>query len=107
MFTESTEARALVSEKLRMSVGLKLNDDISLNLLFSKDAVPFLGKLEGDDADSAQIEKSLDLMTKLGTTIFAENDNQSDSVMHDYIKPQYFDMSELENVLKNAKRIIS
>ena len=107
MFSEPLESIGLVSEKLRMSVGLKLNDDISLNLLFLKNSLPFLGKLEGENADTALIEKSLDMIIKLGTTIYAEKDNEADFVMHDFIKPSFFDPNEFKFIVNNAKRIIS
>ena len=107
MFYEPPEARSLVSEKLRMSVGLKLNDDISLNLIFMNSSIPFLGELAGDNADSAQIGKSLDMMSQLGVTIFVEKGDSDETGFRDYIKPHYFEMRELETVIKNAKRIIS
>jgi hypothetical protein len=96
-----------VSEKLRMSVGLKINDDISLNLLFLENSLPFLGKLAGSDADSAMIMKSLDMMTKLGVTIYAEKGNYNKLNFLDDIKPHFFEMREFEGLINKAKRIIS
>jgi len=94
-----------LAEKLRMSLGLTINSNISLNLVFLDKGKNGLRKLDEAAVGIGDITKNINMLSEMGAKFFVEDGG--DTFQLDNITPESFLSGELEKVINNADIIIN
>ena len=92
-----------LSEKLRMSLGLTINDNISLNLLFLEKGKQALN-LKDSSSMTKDILKNINMLNEMGAKFYIES---GDTPPLENIAPETFSRDGLEKVFDNADIIIN
>lgn len=72
VLTEYPFAAERLSEKLRMSVGLTLNDDNAINLVFLGNSRYALQELDGNEIGMNPVTKHVDMLPQLKAAFYVE-----------------------------------
>lgn len=91
------------AEKLRMALGLTLNDDNAVNLLFLGGARRALGTLNESAAGMLPVAKHTAMMTRLGVKFHAE---EGDAAYAPGLKINPVRLADAAGLLNNADVII-
>jgi hypothetical protein len=88
------------SEKLRMSLGLTLNDDNDISLVFLGDSRHSLSPVDESAANMAPITRHLQMISKMKGKLFIENGG--DWPLASGLTPSLIGKPELTDMVKNA-----
>ncbi|MEE8483909.1 MAG: hypothetical protein V3S46_04850, partial [Nitrospinota bacterium] len=72
LLTDYTKGDSLFSEKLRMAVGLTINDDLSVKALFLGNARRALEETDKAAAGTAEIKKHIETLSMMHAEILVE-----------------------------------
>lgn len=99
VFTENASGNEKEEEKLRMALGMTLNDDNAVNLIFLGDA---RSALKGDGGQTAT--KHLSMLSRLKASFYVESDGDLEFLAD--IKPEEIDKSKVDSLLDRADIVV-
>jgi hypothetical protein len=92
------------SEKLRMTLGLTLNDDNEVSLVFLGNSRRALGDLDEKEANMQPVGKHLLMISRMKGKIFVEDGDVWP--VSDGLKPTAISRAELKGMLDNANVLL-
>ncbi len=105
LFSDYPFGTSRFSERLRMALGLSLNDDNSLSLIFLKNSRHALGRIDESAIGTGAIQKNVDMLIEMGASLFVENGDGFDYLDSYQKKMNKFD--SLEPLIADADVVIT
>jgi sulfur relay (sulfurtransferase) DsrF/TusC family protein len=95
------------SEGLRMAVGLTLEEDNRVTVVFVRDGVFLIGNVSPERIQSGIVKKHLDALRLLGHRLVAERESMEErGIKEPAIKIDVLDRNEVVKILSEADRVI-
>ena len=95
------------SEGLRMAVGLTLEEDNRVTVIFVKDGVYLIGNVTPEKIQSGTIKKHLEALRLLGHRLVVERESMEErGVKEPSVKADVLSRAEVVKILSEANRVI-